>query len=80
MITTIQKWGNSQGVRLPKALMEQIELSVGEAVELEILDDGIWIHKVQELPNTLDLLFEGYSGSYRSSEIDNGEPIGKEVF
>lgn len=34
MITKVQAWGNSQGVRLPKALLA--ELNVGTGVELEI--------------------------------------------
>ena len=36
MITTLQAWGNSQGVRLPKALLSALHLSAGASVEIEL--------------------------------------------
>ena len=36
MITTLQAWGNSQGVRLPKALLSALNLSAGCTVEIEL--------------------------------------------
>mgnify|MGYP000129387347 CR=1 FL=1 len=38
MITKMQKWGNSQGIRVPKSLIEQCNISIGD--ELEVLTDG----------------------------------------
>jgi antitoxin MazE len=34
--TTLQAWGNSQGVRLPKALLASLDLKSGAAVEIEL--------------------------------------------
>ena len=39
MKTTLQKWGNSQGVRLPKSVIESLGISVGESVILEVSGD-----------------------------------------
>lgn len=36
MITTLQAWGNSQGLRLPKALLSVLHLEAGSSVEIEL--------------------------------------------
>ena len=42
--TRIVKIGNSQGIRIPKLLLEQTNL--GEEVELELLEDRIVVRSV----------------------------------
>ena len=37
MITTVQKWGNSQGLRLSKTLLADIAMSVGDAVDVSAM-------------------------------------------
>jgi len=39
MRTTLQRWGNSQGVRLPKSIIDSLEMTVGAAVTVEVSDD-----------------------------------------
>ncbi len=34
MTATIQKWGNSQGLRLPKKTLSELSLSVGDSVNI----------------------------------------------
>ncbi|MEI6236521.1 MAG: AbrB/MazE/SpoVT family DNA-binding domain-containing protein [Planctomycetota bacterium] len=34
MLTTVQKWGNSQGLRVPKAILEKAQIAIGDDVEL----------------------------------------------
>ena len=36
MTTTLQAWGNSQGVRLPKSLLASLKLETGDDVEIEL--------------------------------------------
>jgi antitoxin component of MazEF toxin-antitoxin module len=36
MTTTLQAWGNSQGVRLPKSLLASLNLETGDDVEIEL--------------------------------------------
>ena len=36
MTTKLQAWGNSQGVRLPKALLVALNLEAGAGVEIEL--------------------------------------------
>ncbi len=46
MKTKIIKIGNSKGIRIPKAILEQTELD--EVVELEILEDHIIIRPIRK--------------------------------
>ena len=39
MYATIQKWGNSQGLRIPKALLDAVGLKEHDRVELVQMDD-----------------------------------------
>jgi len=50
MITRIRKWGNSQGLRLSKELLSEVETSVGDAVEVAVLDGTLVatpVHRVR---------------------------------
>lgn len=80
MQATIVKWGNSQGVRLPKMLLESVNLSDNDPVEIVAEGDKIIIQKSAGRPKTIQELFVGYEGTYEPHEIDWGEPVGKEVW
>ena len=56
MYATIQKWGNSQGLRIPKALLDAVGLKEHDRVELVQMDDGINIRRASA---TLDGKEEG---------------------
>ena len=36
MITKVQKWGNSQGLRLSKELLSNVQIDVGDAVDVSV--------------------------------------------
>jgi len=36
MTTTLQAWGNSQGVRIPKALLAALQLKTGMSLQVEL--------------------------------------------
>ena len=44
MEAKIVRIGNSQGVRLPKAALQQARLSAGQRVRLEVVEETIVIH------------------------------------
>ena len=46
-MTTLIKIGNSQGVRIPKAIIEQAQLS-NKKLEFKIIDDGLLIQPVKK--------------------------------
>lgn len=81
MQATIQKWGNSQGIRLPKAFLEALGMRENDLVELNRVDDNIVIRKVKkEKEVTLEDIFENYDGKYDAEDFDWGSPVGKEVW
>ena len=54
MYATIQRWGNSQGLRIPKALLDALGLRENDRVELIQSDDGIQIKKAAAGHRTLE--------------------------
>ena len=79
MQTTIQRWGNSQGIRLPKSILSAAHLRENDAVSIDVQSEQIILRKVPQ-PRTLDDLFADYQGDYVPFEIDTGEDVGREVF
>ncbi len=43
MTARIQKWGNSQGLRLPKYLLEEMHMMTGDSVEIVAKNNQIII-------------------------------------
>jgi len=83
MTTTIQKWGNSQGVRLPKNIMETLSLRENERVDISIESDSIIIKKAarkRRAKISLEERFVDYKGDYKCEEADWGKPVGKEYW
>jgi len=80
MLGKISKWGNSQGVRLPKDILSRAGISDTDCVEITAVGKKIVINKVDTEPSLEDL-FLGYNMSrYTAKEFDWGSPSGKEVW
>ncbi len=41
MDTTVQKWGNSLAIRLPKAFADEIGLDQGSEIDIQIIDVSV---------------------------------------
>ena len=80
MEATIQKWGNSQGVRRPKVMLEDVKGKEGERINKKTEKDRIVIEKIEPQKKTIEELFAGYDGDYIPEEIDWGAPVGDEVW
>ncbi|MBC7960416.1 MAG: AbrB/MazE/SpoVT family DNA-binding domain-containing protein [Vallitaleaceae bacterium] len=79
MIATIKKWGNSQGIRLPKDLLETVKLSENDQVEITIENEWIIIKPLDKKHKTFEERVAEYSEDYMCSEWDTGDNKGKEV-
>ena len=81
MTTTIQKWGNSQGVRIPKMILDSVNWSENESIVI-IVDNGkLIIEKAKEKKKkNIKELFKNYKGNYEPEEIDWGKPEGEEIW
>jgi antitoxin MazE len=80
MYTTVQKWGNSQAVRLPKGILEEAALHENDRVEIKTENGCIIISRVNKKHRTIEERLAGYNGDYSSTEWDTGNPQGKEVW
>lgn len=82
MLTKIQKWGNSQGLRLTKGLLADAQLSVGDEVDIQVKDGAIMITPTQTIRGKHDLkdLVARIPKNHKISEVDWGGPVGKEAW
>ena len=78
MTVTLQKWGNSQAIRLTKEILKAAKFNDNEVVEIFADDSGVKIQKAQKIETLVDL-FKNYKGNYKPTEWDTGMPVGKEV-
>lgn len=79
MVTKIQKWGNSKGVRIPKAILESLEWKENEPLTIDIKDGKIIIEKQNERKSITEL-FKDYNDVYEPEKIEWGEPTGEEIW
>jgi antitoxin MazE len=82
MITKVQKWGNSQGLRLSKELLSNVDLSVGDAVEIAVRDGVLVITPARRVRGGHDLrqLVKDTPAGYKPEELSWGPPAGREVW
>ena len=76
---TVAKWGNSLAVRIPKNIVEQIDLKEGTTIEIEVTNNNIVITP-KKIEYTLDDLLAGASKEDFEGEYDWGEPVGEEIW
>lgn len=82
MVTTVQRWGNSQGLRLRKALLEDAGIAVGDRVDVTVRDGALVVTPVARVRGRLDLgqLLDRMPQDYKPAEVDWGDPVGKEAW
>ncbi len=78
--TKIQKWGNSLGLRIPKALAEEAGVEAGSEVNLSIEEGGLIIRPVRRRKVRLRELLRRINSRNLHREIDTGAPVGREVW
>ena len=79
MTTTIQKWGNSQGIRIPKILLDTVNWSENEEIVITVEDGKLIIEKTENRKNIKEL-FQDYEDEYIPEKIDWGSPVGDEIW
>jgi len=77
---SVQRWGNSSAVRIPKKVMEQAGLSDGDQVAFEVEEPGLIVIKTAKKEQTLEELLGQVTARNRHNEVDWGIPVGNEVW
>ncbi len=78
IITKIQKWGNSQGLRLSKHVLEESGMVVGDDVDVIASENEIVIRKKETKTFFLEELVSRMPKDYRATEESFGPPVGRE--
>ena len=86
--TIIRRWGNSQGIRLSKEILSQMDLKEDDTVGISIYDGKMTIEKINK-PKYLNLQ-ERLEAFYKKpldeifveniQEVDVGNPKGNEIW
>jgi antitoxin MazE len=87
MQTAIVKWGNSQGIRLPKAFLQNINIRENDTVDVILENEAIVIKKTggKKHRTTRERLIAFYGEEFDQKSIpqeetDWGNPIGREIW
>ena len=80
MTTTIQKWGNSQGIRIPKTILDTVKWTENEKIILVVDNEKIIMEKAKKKRKNIKELFVDYKGEYEPIEIEWGEAKGEEIW
>ena len=82
MLTKVQKWGNSQGLRVTKALLAEARMNVGDEVKVSVQKGRTVVDPVTRVRGRYDLkaLVSKMPNGYQTEELDWGSPVGKEVW
>ena len=80
--TTIQKWGNSYAVRLPKIVMQKLNLRAGHSVEIREAAHGgtLSIIPVRHPAASLAEMTARITKRNQHGAADWGDAVGKEVW
>lgn len=79
MTTRVAKWGNSLGLRVPKAVAQEARIEEGDVVDL-LVKNGIIVIRPSRPMYSLDELVARITLRNRHSESDWGTPVGGEVW
>ena len=80
MQTTIQKWGNSLALRIPKAFAQQSRLTQGSAVSLALENGSVVMKPLKRRKLSLAGLVAKMTPRNRHEEVEWGQPRGKETW
>ena len=74
-VTTLTKWGNATGFRIPQPFLKQLGLQAGDKVNVTLAEEGLVISKTGP---SLDDLLLGCTAANRHEEHFK-EPYGQEL-
>lgn len=80
MEARLQKWGNSDGIRIPSNILKSLNLKTNDMVELIQENDKIIISKVKKEKISLEERFAKYNGEDLTKEFVWDEAKGKEIW
>lgn len=71
----VKQWGNSHAIRLPKSVLEAIEVEKDDELNVEIVNHSIVLTKAEK-KLTFQELFKDYDGEKFTAELQSLSPEG----
>ena len=78
--TKIQKWGNSLGLRIPRAFAEEAGVEAGSAVDLSIREGDLVVRPAKRRKYRLAEMLRRITRKNLQHEVDTGAPVGREIW
>jgi antitoxin MazE len=78
--TKIQRWGNSLGLRIPRAFAVEAGVDAGAEVALSVRDGNLIVRPTRRAKYRLDDLVRKITAKNLHREVDTGTPVGREVW
>lgn len=79
MQTSVQKWGNSLGLRIPSVYAKELNLLDGSIVDIQRKENEIIISPAKK-KKSLNNLIQLITNENKHDEIDFGSPRGSEAW
>lgn len=80
MNTTVQKWGNSLALRIPRSVAKDIRLHQGSVVDMTLVAGKIVVKPRRQRRYALAELLRGVTKRNRHVALDWGGRVGQEVW
>ena len=80
MEARLQKWGNSDGIRIPSSILKALNLKTNDTINLEQIEDKIIISKPAKKKISLEERFKSYKGENLAKDFSWDEARGKEIW
>ncbi len=80
MEVRIQKWGNSDGIRIPSSILKSLNIKTNDILDIEQKDNKIVISIPKKKKISLEERFKNYHGDNLSKEFSWDERVGKEIW
>lgn len=80
MEAKLQKWGNSDGIRIPSSLLKLLNLKTDDILNMTLENDKIIITKPKKTRISLKERFEKYNGENLAKDFSWDEDKGKEIW
>lgn len=77
--TQVVSWGNSQALRIPRSMLDALQIREGDEVEMVVEKGRLTVQPVRP-KLTLESLVAAITPENRHEEIDWGKPVGNEVW
>lgn len=79
MESRLQKWGNSDGIRIPSSFLKALNLKTNDIVNIVQEEDKIIISVPKKKKISLKERFEKFNGTYEN-DFSWDESVGKEIW